>query len=50
MHDESIATLMNGDAVLAHVVGVQFHLCNWNKPQGQFVAHCKTQINKFNEM
>jgi len=48
--DGSIATSVNADAVLVHVSSVGLHLCNWNKPQGEFVVHCQNQANEFNEI
>jgi len=49
-YDESIATSMNGDAVVAWLASVKLDTCNWNRTYGKFVTFYQSQVLKFNEM
>jgi len=49
-HDESVATLMNGDAIVVWLASVKLDTCNWNRTCGEFVIFCQSQVLKFNEM
>ena len=49
-HDESISTLMNGDAIVGWLASVKLEACNQNQSQGKFVTFHADKIDKFNEM
>jgi len=48
--DSSIAAAMCADALMTHLADVKPHKADWNPGQGEFVAHCKIQRNKFDEI
>jgi len=49
-YDESVSTLMNGDAIMGWLASVKLDTCNWNRPQGKFFTFYADKIDKFNEM
>ena len=49
-YDESIATSMNGDAIMAWLTSVKLDTCNSSQTYGEFVTFYQTQVLKFNKM
>jgi len=50
LHDHSIATSINADALVTCLADVKLHKANWSCGQGKFVNNCKIQKNKFKEI